>query len=144
MSDSEKSRLRALRLFFVGLGSSQIPVKRQTGECQLESCGIIHSPAVGRLSITVCESCPDIFVSAKVILLFLLKDTALKISSTALTNSRSRAKGTLPAVWRWRKGTASLPQAPGWVFAGAAGFKEKRLLQKKGSLCGGCRAEKCF
>lgn len=35
----------------------------QTGwkESQLENYEIIHSPAVGRLSITVCEACTDLF-----------------------------------------------------------------------------------
>ena len=35
----------------------------QTGwkESHLESYEIIHSPAVGRLSITVCEACADFF-----------------------------------------------------------------------------------
>lgn len=94
MSESEKSELRAPRLFSFRVLSD--PCEK----CQLERYGIIHSPAVGRLSITVCEVCPDIFVSAQVILLFLLKDTVLKIQSAALINSRSRAKGMPPGVWR--------------------------------------------
>lgn len=51
-------------------------------ESQLESYEIIHSPALGRLSITVCKACIDFFFfffESIVILLFLLKKTVLKI-----------------------------------------------------------------
>lgn len=78
MSESEKSGLRALRLFCFRVlsepcekadwGVSAGKLWNNSQSC----CG----PAVNH---TVCEACPDIFVRAKVILLFLLKDTALKI-----------------------------------------------------------------
>ena len=63
MPDSEKSGLRAPRFcfFFSSRVLAHQHGKADWEESQWQSYEMIHSPAVGRLSITECEACPDIF-----------------------------------------------------------------------------------
>lgn len=60
MSDFENSGLKALRFFSFKVLSDQCE-KADREERQLESYEIIHTPAVGRLSITVCEARTEFF-----------------------------------------------------------------------------------
>lgn len=60
MSDFEKSGLVALRFFSFKVFSDQCE-QADWEESQVESYEIIHSPAVGRLSITMCKAGTDFF-----------------------------------------------------------------------------------
>lgn len=61
MSGFEKSELTALGFFFSFKVLSDPCEQADWEESQLESYEIIHSPAVGRLSITMCEASTDFF-----------------------------------------------------------------------------------
>lgn len=63
MSDFEKSGQKALRFFFSFKELSDQCEKAAWEKSQLESYEIIHRPAVGRLSITVCDACIDFYFS---------------------------------------------------------------------------------